>query len=391
MKDLDPTNWTPATSTGDRFQAFDAFRDSGEIRYNPLLGWMVFGYQQIVEIARDHSRFSNVRVNKGDDCPVQMPNIPLELDPPDHTRYRNMLKDLFAPAEIVTFEDRIRAIVRKDLQPLLQGDPMPFVEHFADPVPVRVLCDFLGWQVDDWRMIKRMSEANRVAMTERSSAKLDAAQQAWADYILPVVAERRKTPQNDVTSWLLARDFEGRALEEREIINILRALLVGGHGTTSASVGLIVAYLASNPVDQAQLRENPARISYAIEEILRCFNPLAQMQRTATCDMEFHGAQIRKGDRVAMFFAGGNRDPEVFGCPHQVDLDRKPKRNLVFGSGIHTCIGSPLARIELRTIISELLAATESLSIIGPAPMVRATSWPTNELDDFLLKIVPKR
>lgn len=387
METTRDVRWDPAEMGENRTEVFDAMRGNCPVAHSDALGWSVFRYKDVVAVAADPATFSNVRVNHGESAPAAMRGIPLEYDSPEHARWRRMLMPLFSAGRMKAFAPRLRALAKKDLAALPAGQPFPWIASFADPFPVRVISELLGWPHDDWRFIKRMSEDVRLAMAARDADAMAAAHRAWADYIRPVIAARRAAPADDATSWLLGQRLDGQPLSETEMVSILRLLLVAGHGTTTASLGILIAWLAANPDRQDYLRTNSDALPAAIEEMLRWSSPLAGMQRTATADTVIDGQVIAQGDRVALMFAAANRDPEIFPDADQCVFGRSPNRHLVFGSGIHSCLGSPLARLELRIVLGELLAMTRSFSLAGPTPRIDPASWPTNDLREFTLRL----
>ena len=382
------SDWVPEDFGAERHACLDALRERGAAQHSSRLGLAVLRHRDVVAVAGDPATFSNVRVNKGEAEPSALRGIPLEYDPPQHTAYRDLLKPLFAPGRMNAFSARVAEMARRELTPLIDAGAVDIVENFADPFPVKVVCELIGWELDDWRLIKAKSEAVRIAMANRDKQALDAAHRWWADYIRPVMANRRAAPREDATSWLLSQRIDDRPLSEAEIISILRLLLVAGHGTTTASLGIVIDFLARNADVQEQLRANPRDIARAIEEMLRLTSPLAAMQRTVMADADVAGVRVCAGERVALMYSAANRDPEVFADPLRFDMTRSPNPHLVFGSGIHRCLGAPLARVELQTVVGVLLALTSRIGAAGPGGRVNATAWPTNDLAEFQVELV---
>jgi hypothetical protein len=169
---------------------------------------------------------------------------------------------------------------------------------------------------------------------------------------------------------------ENVALDDPIKISILRLLLHAGHGTTTASLGLCVLYLATHQDDQMYLRDNPDRIPAAIEEILRHDGPLVSMPRVVARDLDVRGRRLKAGDRVALMFASADRDPDAFPDAERCRLGRSPYQHLIFGNGVHFCLGARLARLELRVALEELLTRTKGFRLAGPEP--RRFRWPGN-------------
>jgi cytochrome P450 len=378
-------DWDPAKARANRTEAYDRMRQECPVAFSSQLGWSVFRYADVVAVSADTAAFSNVRVNDDATGSIKTRSIPLEMDPPEHTPYRKLLMPLFAPDKMRQFEPRLRALAERDIGRLIDAGEANVVSRFADPFPVRVICAFIGWHEDEWQLIKSMSADVRKAMLERSEADLCAAHKRWSDYIAPTLSARRKMPADDATSWLLAQHLDGRPLSELELTNILRLMLVAGHGTTTASFGLLLFYLATHPDDQQSLRDKPEQIAPAIEEILRWSGPLSTMQRTVTKDTGLHGRQLKAGDRLTLMYSAANRDPQQFPDADKCLLGRRPNRHLIFGSGVHTCLGASLARLELRVALEELLKRTRRFSLTGTPPATNPDIWPTADLLPFTL------
>ena len=177
---------------------------------------------------------------------------------------------------------------------------------------------------------------------------------------------------DDNTTRLLAETVDGRAMTDAEIVSTVRNWTVGELGTIAASVGIIIHYLAAHPEVQQQLREHPETIEHATDEILRMQAPLIANRRRTTKPVTIAGRDIPEGERVMVLWASANRDEDVFGNPDEFRLDRDPADNLLYGRGIHACPGAPLARLELRVLLEELLAATSALETVPGKDPVHA-------------------
>jgi len=180
-----------------------------------------------------------------------------------------------------------------------------------------------------------------------------------------------------VTDGLLATSVEGSPLDDEQIVSILRNW-TAGHGTVSAGLSILVLHLAEQPELQQRLRANPSRIPAAIEEVLRADDPLVANRRTTTREVEIGGRTIPKGASLSLMWIAANRDPRVFEDPESIELHRGSDAGLVWGRGIHLCLGAPLARLELRVALEELLARTQRFELAGEA--ARRTIYPSNGL-----------
>jgi cytochrome P450 len=355
-------------------EANDRMRAQCPVAYSDFLGWSIFRHDDIVSVMRNPETFSN-------DVPTGLlkrdKSIPLNLDPPEHTSYRQLLSPYFSARRMLDFEPQSRRLAVKLMEPIIAAGNGEIVEQYTDPYPIQSLCAFLGWDVGDWRQIKGWaSDLERAAL--RKDADLEMRTwNSWRDYIQKFIEARRTEPRSDVTSWLLEQEHGSVPLDDPKKISILRLLLHAGHGTTTASAGICLLYLARNQKIQDQLRALPDLIPSAIDEILRCDGPLVSMPRRAARDVEIRGRQIKAGDRLALMLMAADRDPEAFPDADQCQLYRKGSRHLLFGSGIHFCLGAPLARLELRITLEEFLARTRNFRLVQEA-QIRRFRWPGN-------------
>ncbi len=327
--------------------------------------WDLLRYEDLAATALDTARFSNAG-----DARYGKPLPPLELDPPLHGEYRRLLTPFFLPKRVQTLEQTVRPIAADIIDGVLAQGGGDLARELAYPLPVLGLCALLAIAPDHWLDIKIWSEDT----LERDSP--DPVLRALAAeghnkimaFAAEMIAERRARPhplQEDVVSALIEARIGGEAMDDDVIARTLRILISAGHNSTTSAIGNTLLYLAGHPDAQAQLRAEPALIPMAIEEILRFETPVQEMPRWAVGDTEINGCPIAAGERIGMFWGAGNRDPAAFPDADQVILNRKPNRHLAFGQGIHTCLGAPMARMEVRVAVEEMLARTASFEIAG--------------------------
>jgi cytochrome P450 len=384
-----PPDWDPlaADVLENQQAANDNMRAKCPVAHSEFLGTSVFRYDDIVAVTRDPETFSNdvppptVFQDRGK-------SIPLNLDPPQHTVYRQLLNPYFSARRMFDFEPTARKLAIALMEPLISTGEGEMVEAFAGAYPIQSLCAFLGWDAGDWRQIKTWASDLERAAVRNDPALGQRTWNAWKAYIESFISARRSEPREDVTSWLLEEEREGAPLGDEVKVSILRLLLHAGHGTTAASVAICVLYLARNPNLQDQLRAAPNLIPSTVEEILRLDGPLVSMPRRATRDTEIRGKKILAGDKVSLMFMAGNRDPEAFPEAEKCLINRKGNRHLLFGAGIHFCIGAPLARLELRVALEEFLARTRHFSLKDGTP-IRRFRWPGNGPRIVPLRIDP--
>ncbi|MFE2752863.1 cytochrome P450 [Actinosynnema sp. NPDC059335] len=335
-------------------------------------GWLATRYDDVKTVLAD-PRFSRAAVMEpGADVPRTLPTMPTEtnilsMDPPDHTRLRKLVAKAFTARRTEQLRERAQGIVDGLLDGMEeQGPPADLVEALAMPLPITIICEMLGVPFDDRRDFRAWSEA-AVAITAFSHEEILAAGQSLRTYIAGLVGRKRAEPADDMLSVLVAaRDNEDRLTEE-ELVSFGVTLLVAGHETTANQIGNFVYQLLRRPERLGELRADPSLIPAAVEELLR-ITPLggsAGFPRIATAEVELSGVTIKPGEAVFVNNVTANRDPSVFENPHEVDFHRAHNPHLMFGHGVHHCIGAPLARMELQVAIGTLLKRFPGLRLDG--------------------------
>ncbi|NLD69055.1 MAG: cytochrome P450 [Limnobacter sp.] len=361
--------WDPRSPEvlADQIAAYDEMRARCPIAHSEFLGWSVFRHADVLRILHDHQSFSNA-------VSVHL-NVPNGMDPPEHTRYREIVDRYFTPAIIDAFEPECRAIARELVAGLPTGELVRMMSEFAEVFALRVQCAFMGWPASLHEPLRDWTKKNREATLARDRVAMDAIALQFDGYISALLDERRAAAEqapDDLTTSLLRERIEGRPLSDEEIVSIVRNWTVGELGTIAASVGIVAHYLASNPKVQQRLRDDRALLPAAIDEILRMHAPLISNRRVTTCEVQVGGRRLPAGERLTVLWASANRDEEVFGDPDEFRLDRRPEDNLLYGAGVHVCPGAPLARLELRVLFEELLDGTTRLDPVPGQDAVRA-------------------
>jgi cytochrome P450 len=327
--------------------------------------WSLSRFADITAAARDTTTFLNTG---GSRFATRRP--PLEADPPEHTHWRRLLMPYFGARRMQVLQTASRRFATELLDRLIAAGGGDAAHDFARPLPPRVLLTFLDQTAEDWAQIKAWCEDVFLQSATEPDlvARFEVANQALWDYSFELVAQRQKQPHDpavDPVSGLLTARVEGQPLDEALVAGVVRLLIAAGHDSTTSAVGICLHYLARHADDQQRLRSNPALIPAAVEEMLRLETPVLSMPRMVAADTVLHGRQLRKGDRMMLFWASGNHDPAAFEAPEMPVLDRKPNHHLAFGYGIHKCIGAPLARLELRVAIEEWLQRTQAFGLAG--------------------------
>jgi cytochrome P450 len=287
------------------------------------------------------------------------PLIPLQIDPPDHKTYRKVLDPLFAPKRMALLEEPIAALA-DDLIDRFEGrDEIDFAAEFSIPLPSQVFLTLLGLPLDELPRFLAMKDGiirpDTVTGEDRFHPEAVAHQRATAlsiyDYFDTVLDERAVEPRDDLLTTFLATEVDGRPITRHEILDICFLFLIAGLDTVTASLDCFFAYLAEHPEQRRRLVEDPDVIPSAVEELLRWETPVMGVIRVATEDTELGGCPIRAGQHVSVLLGSANTDDDEFGDGDEVRLDRDPNRHLAFGGGVHRCLGSHLARQELRVAL----------------------------------------
>jgi cytochrome P450 family 142 subfamily A polypeptide 1 len=360
---LDGDFYTDAPQRWFRFMREHApvYRDeAGEV-------WGVALHEDVLAVSRDPETFCN-RMGQRPDSPP-FPSM-INLDDPQHRRRRNLVNKGFTPRRVAEHEPRLRQTCRELIARVAPLGRCDFVRDLAAPLPMIVIGDMLGVAPEDRDRLLHWSD-DMIAATSRT-APLEVqtrAAQAFAEYWSynqKVVAERRARPRDDLMSVLVGAEIDGDRLTDDEILQEGLLILVGGDETTRHVISGGMEALLRHPDQRAKLLADPAKIPVAVEEMLRWVTPIQNMNRTATRDATLRGQKIREGDKLLLLYASANRDERVFDRPDEFDVERRPNDHLAFGYGAHFCLGSALARLELRVMFEELLRALPDLELASP-------------------------
>lgn len=328
--------------------------------------WLPVEYDTISSIAHDIEHFSSrdiAVITPGRDIDPLATNLleapPITSDPPIHPWARRLLLPAFGPSAIEQQVPVAEAIANELIEGFFHQRQADVAADYAQHIPVRVIAKMIGVPQEDEATFTRWA----VAVIQEGVANLDGAMDTIVEivaYFKTRVTERRATPPDQrpedlITLLLEAEDIEGNPLRDRHIIGSCFLLLLAGIDTTWSAIGSALLHLATHPDDQRRLREDPSLMNTAVEEVLRFYSPVT-MARYVTDDIEVGSCPMRKGDKVLMNFPGGNRDPKHFDEPDQFIIDRSRNRHFAFGSGVHRCLGSNLARMEIRVAMETFLA-----------------------------------
>lgn len=369
MTDPRPQDWDPRDDNVQRDQiaAYDAMRHRFSAAFSDYLQWSLFRHDDMVRVLRDHETFSNAASRH-----LSVPNA---MDPPEHTHFRRLIEPYFGAKAMTTFSPVCRNIAEKIVARLPQQGEAEAMSEVGQPFALEIQCAFMGWPESLHRPLREWVNRQQTATLEGDRKALGELALEFDGVIRDLLTSRREAGSHapdDVTTQIMRERVEGQALTDEQIVSILRNWTVGELGTISASIGILMNFLAEHKDIQAQLRDNPELLPAAIDEILRLDAPLITNRRVTTCPVEIGGRHIDKGERLTLLWASANRDEAVFEDADTFRLDRNPDDNLLYGAGIHVCPGAPLARMELQYFMEALLANTSSIELLDAQPAVRA-------------------
>jgi len=354
----------------------------GPVFFHPQMQlWVVTGHADVLAGLKDHGRFSIVGAIDSasmlapEALEVLRPVSPLfvhslmNLDPPEHTRLRSLVGKAFSPRQIARLEPTIRRIIDEILEQIFSAGQAEVVQQIAQPVPIRVFSTLLGLPQEDHEQIQRWTNDWMGLILDLLPPEQQVPRArslvAYIRYIDALIEQRRRQPQDDLISALLASTEEGSApLSAAELRDTICMLALAGFETTTSMMAACLYRLLAEPGCWGALRCDPQLVAQAVEESLRLSGVVRGLLRITREDVTVQGVQIPKGATVMLMSSAANLDAEVFERPDQFDL-RRPNlaRHLAFGSGAHTCLGAPLARLEIQMVVRHLLRRMPSLSL----------------------------
>lgn len=298
------------------------------------------------------------------------------MDPPAHTRQRALVHKAFTPRTIEGLRPRVEQIVREALDRAAESGTIELMSALAIPLPATIIMEMLGVPVEGQGPVRRAAEtiAEFLTLVDPAPGQLAAIAQRlndFAAYIAPLIARRRAEPQDDLLSALCTAEHDGERLGEPELLVLTTMLLFTGHETTSNLIGNGAWTLATHPEQWAALRDDPALVGPAVEEMLRHDPPVQIVPRWVHEPFELGGKQLAAGERLLLNFAAANRDPEFVADPDRFDIRRPANKHLAFGQGIHHCLGATLARIEAQAVFAALARRFDTLELDPERPPQR--------------------
>jgi cytochrome P450 len=380
--DFDHTD--PAWVT-DPYPIWDDLRQRCPVAHSDRYGgtWLPVTHELVSEVAYDTDHFTSrsVVVSERRPGPEDLPapiglSPPITSDPPFHAIARKMLMSAFTPRPIAALEPFARQLCRDLLAETAGKASFDAAADYAGHIPVRVIVRFLGFPQEDadrFRgfirlILEEVDTPDEDEEREAAFAEMDA-------YMDAQIADHMAHPRDDLTSHLIDAEIDGNKLPTELIRGTIVLLMIAGIDTTWSAIGASLWHLAQHPQDRRRLASEPELMGSAVEELLRAYAPVTMARLVAT-DFDFHGHPFREGDWLLLPFPAANRDPAIFANPDSVQLDRANNRHAAFGLGRHRCLGSHLARMELRVALEEWLARYPDFELADPS----AVTWSAGQV-----------
>ncbi|NJO22213.1 MAG: cytochrome P450 [Sphingomonadales bacterium] len=349
----------------DPFPIWDEMRKRCPIAHTERFMGVYFPsrYEDVRAVAYDTEHFSSRRVVVRETPPPRIPAPPITSDPPEHRPARMVLLPPFTPDAMKKLEPRARALANELIDKFIARGTADAAVEYAQEIPVRLIAHMLGLPESDGDLYRKWIKM----ILEDGITDISVVVQAAGEmqqYFMQHVQARLKKPGDDLISYLNGVEFKGEKLTPENVIGSLRLLLIAGIDTTWSGIGSCIWHLAKTPEDRRRLVREPALMPTAIEEFLRAFAPVT-MAREVVKETAINGCTFKPGEMVLLSFPAACRDPEMFPDADKVIIDRKENRHAAFGLGIHRCVGSNLARMEMTVAVEELLKRIPEFSLDG--------------------------
>jgi cytochrome P450 len=376
---------TDPTWVADPYPIWDDLRKRCPVAHTDRYGgaWLPVRHDDIAAVAYDTDHFTSrsVVMTNLRPGPEALPAPigvapPITSDPPFHALARRMLLPAFSPRRVAAVEPFTRRLCGELLDAIGGRVEFDAAVEYAQHIPLRVIIGMLGFPQEDAdifrRFIHEVMEDVDVSPEERLAVVSDGEMES---YMEARMAERMADPRDDLTSFLLSAELDGEKLRPEHVRGTMVLLMIAGIDTTWSAIGASLWHLASHPDDRRRLAAEPELMGTAVEELLRAYAPVT-MARLVAKDFEFAGQSLHQGDWLLLPFPAANRDPEAFSDAAEVHLDREENRHAAFGLGIHRCLGSNLARMELRVALEEWLARYPEFELADPS----AVTWSSGQV-----------
>jgi cholest-4-en-3-one 26-monooxygenase len=342
--------------------------------------WAITKHADIVTIGKQPETFLNgprlvITPDDSDQNDLFPPTL-IQIDPPKHGVYRQLVSKRFTPRYLKRMNDDIEKIGKEIVDALVtesdEGE-CDFVQRVSAPLPIAVIAWMLGVPREDWNLLfdwtNRTIGADDPEYRREGITGQETAQQAMVEiftYFAKLVEEKKKNPADDLVTIFAHAEIDGKPLPPMDVLAWCLIIVIAGNETTrNGTTGGMLAFI-EHQNELRRLQANPSLLVPAVEEVVRWTSPIIHFGRTATKDVEIRGKRIREGDALALFYPSANRDEEIFDDPFEFRIDRHPNPHLGFGVGEHFCLGSHVARLEMQVAYKHLLPRIEEIELAGP-------------------------
>jgi cytochrome P450 len=342
-------------------------------------GWLPVKYEDVAAIAYDTDRFSSRAIIMSNyRPPVDIAPVggspPISSDPPFHHDARKLLLPAFTKSAVTRQEPATRALCHSLIDAFGAADVVDAARDYAQHIPMRVIADMMGFPPEDGPRFREFVENTLEGVNLPPEERIERMSKLF-DYLLDQVHDHLDHPRDDLTTYLINAELYGHKLEADHVVGTMALLLIAGIDTTWSAIGASLWHLAKTPADRERLVADPSLVPAAMEEFLRAFAPVT-MARLVKDDMAWHGVDMKADDWILLSFPAANRDPAHFDHPDEIVIDRQVNRHAAFGLGIHRCVGSHLARMELRVALEVWLERIPRFSLADPD----AVAWSAGQI-----------
>jgi hypothetical protein len=367
---------TDSEWVADPYPIWDKLRRTCPVAHSDRYGgtWLPVRHEDIAAVAYDTDHFTSrsvvvSEVRPGPDDPPAPMGLapPITSDPPFHALARRLLLPAFSPKAIANLEPLTRDLCRELLDATAGSARLDAAVDYARHIPLRVIIGMLGFPQEDAEIFRRFIRMVLEDVDQSEEERQEVIVGGEIDeYIDGQIAEHKAHPRDDLTTFLLEAELDGNKLEPEHVRGTMVLLMIAGIDTTWSAIGASIWHLAQHHDDLRRMVSEPDLMPSAVEELLRAYAPVT-MARLVAKEFELQGCPMKEGDWVLLPFPSANRDPEVFADADEVVLDRAENRHAAFGLGIHRCLGSNLARMELQVALEEWLARYPAFELVDPA------------------------
>jgi cytochrome P450 len=367
--------------SADPYRIQDDLRQSCPIAHTSRFGggWLPVRYDDVAAIAYDTDNFSSRSIIMGNfRPPADIAPIggspPISSDPPFHHDARKLLLPAFTKTAVSRLEPATRAFCHALIDAFEGNEVVDAAHDYAQHIPMRVIADMLGFPPEDGPQFRRFVESTLEGINLLPEERIERMQSLF-EYLLDQVHDHLANPRDDLTSYLINAELYGQKLQPDHVTGTMALLLIAGIDTTWSAIGSSLWHLARTPANLERLTADPGLLPTAVEEFLRAYAPVT-MARLVKHDMTWHGVDMKADDWILLSFPAANRDPAQFDRAGEVVIDREENRHAAFGLGIHRCVGSHLARMELRVALEVWLARIPRFSLADPD----AVTWSAGQI-----------